>query len=314
MAIITNAFSTYTAIGNREDLTDQIYNVDPADTPFSAGIPRTPAKAVQHDWQTDKLDDLNDDNAHLEGDETTRVAVTPTVRPINVCQISKKNATVTGTQEVVDKAGRASEMAYQMDLKTTALRRDMEGVLMQNRGRVAGNETTPRKLGSLGAWVGTNTNRGATGTDPTNNDGSTPAGAGTGRALTEDMLKDVLKKVFDSGGNPTVIMCGSTNKQVISGFTGRASARQNVDANTIQAAADMYVGDFGNQTVIPNRFQRASDVWVFDMDYVALSFLRQFVSYPLAKTGDAETREILSEYTLEMRNQKAHGVIADALP
>src|SRR6478752_8689470 len=117
MAVPSNTFQTYQAIGNREDLSDVIYRIDPTDTPCMTAFEREKATAVNHEWQTQALAAVDTANYVLEGDDATTDAATPTVRLGNICQISDKVARVSGTQEAVDKAGRGSELDYQAMLK-----------------------------------------------------------------------------------------------------------------------------------------------------------------------------------------------------
>src|SRR5690242_18270133 len=130
MSLPSNAFATYEAIGNREDLSDEIYRIDPTDTPIMTAFERTTATAVNHEWQTQALAAVDTDNYVLEGDDATTDAVTPTVRLGNICQISDKVARVTGTQQAVRKAGRDNELDYQAMLKGLELKRDMETLLV----------------------------------------------------------------------------------------------------------------------------------------------------------------------------------------
>ena len=125
MALPTNTFPSYTAIGNREDLSDVIYRIDPADTPFMTACEREKATAVSHEWQTQSLAAVDTNNAVLEGDDATTDAATPTVRLGNICQISDKVARVTGTQRAAESAGRDDELEYQEMLKGLELKRDM---------------------------------------------------------------------------------------------------------------------------------------------------------------------------------------------
>jgi hypothetical protein len=317
MTIQTNAFNSYGAIGNREDLTDVIYNISPTETPFITAIGRTKAKAVLHEWQSDSLANVDSANAQLEGDVVSGTASTATTRLSNICQISRKDAVVTGTQEVVDKAGRNSEMAYQMAKRGKELKRDMESILAGNQAKVSGATATARKLRSFEAWLTTNTNR-----DTTASSGGTKGKSATSatgkatdathqRSFTEALLKTVLASCYDAGAEPTMIMVGSHNKQVASTFTGRTQARQNIDSDTILGAASMYASDFGDVKIVPNRFSRGRSALVIDPEYAAVAYLRPIRAYDLAKTGDSLRKYMLAEYTLEMRNEAAHGVIAD---
>src|SRR5690349_16161012 len=146
MSLPTNTFATYEAIGNREDLSDVIYRIDPTDTPFLSGIDKTKATAVNHEWQTQALAAAVSSNQQFEGDDVTADAATPTVRLGNICEIARKSPRVTGTQQAVEHAGRDNEMAYQEMLKGLELKRDMETTLAgTNQAKVTGADATPRK-------------------------------------------------------------------------------------------------------------------------------------------------------------------------
>jgi len=310
MAQPTNTFDTYDSIGEREDLADVIYNISPTDTPFLSSAAKTQATAVLHEWQTDSLAAASTSNAVIEGDEATHDAVTPTTRLSNSCQIMDKTVVITGTQEAVDKAGRASELAYQIAKRAKELKRDMEAMLTTNNAEVTGGSSTARELGSLGSWVVTN--------DDLASDGASGAGAGnaahtdgTQRVFTEAQLKSVIKNVWNAGGDPSMVMVGPFNKQKLSGFTGN-STRFDAGADaTLYTSVDVYASDFGQLQVVPNRFSRDRDAWVLDMNYWGIAFLRDFSMHELSKTGDSEKRQLLVEATLEARNEAASGLVAD---
>lgn len=320
MTIRVNAFPTYTAKGNREDLTNMIYDVSPTETPFSSTIKRIKAKATNHEWQTDILATAVSTNAQLEGDVVVGQATVATVRLGNYCQISSKDATVTGTQEVVDKAGRGSELNYQLARRAQELKRDMEMVLTSNQRGVAGATGTARKLRGLEAFIVTNVNRHTTATaSGTKGKSATAPNSATGgatdatqtKAFTEAKLKAALQLLFTNGGKTKTLMMGPHSKTVFSGFTGRAASQQWVSNNTVNAAIDIYKSDFGQLKAVINLFSRDRTVIGFDPEYLAIPFLRPIFRTPLAKTGDATAVDIRTEYTLEVRNEKAHFVVAD---
>jgi hypothetical protein len=316
MALPSNTFATYEAVGNREDLSDVIYRIDPTDTPAMSGFEREKATAVNHEWQTQALAAVDTANAVLEGDDATTDAATPTVRLGNICQISDKVARVTGTQRAVEHAGRDDELEYQEMLKGLELKRDMESILVgTNQAKITGNDSTARKTASVLSWIKTNTSKGSAGgaADPSAADGTGTRTDGTQRAFTEAQLKSVLQSTWNSGGKPDVIMVGGFNKQVFSTFTGRATPMEDTKSKKIVAAVDAYESDFGRLKIVPNRFQRARDVLVLQMDMWAVAYLngRRMVSIPLAKTGDSDRRQMLSEYALVSRNEKASGGVFD---
>jgi len=310
MAQPTNTFDTYDSVGEREDLSDVIYSISPTDTPFISSAAKTKATAVLHEWQTDALAAAATDNAVIEGDEATVDALTATTRLSNSAQIMDKVITISGTQEAVDKAGRASELAYQIAKKAKELKRDMEATVTSNIAEVTGGSGTARKMGTLGSWVITNddfASDGASGTGV----GNTARTDGTQRAFTEAQLKSVIKSVWNAGGDPTMIMVGPFNKQKLSGFTGN-STRFDAGADaTLYTSVDVYASDFGQLQVVPNRFSRDRDAYVLDMEYWGIAFLRDFSMHELAKTGDSEKRQLLVEATLESRNEAASGLVAD---
>jgi hypothetical protein len=309
-------YTRFDAIGAREDLSDVIYNISPQDTPIMSSIGKTSAKAVFHEWQTDTLASVNTSNALVEGADATSATLSPTTRIGNYTQIVGKTVQVSGTLEAVDKAGRKSEKAYQLAKASAELKRDIEGIITANQGQSAGNSSTARVMGTLLSYIKTNTNKGSgttAGADPTTIGVSTRTD-GTTRTFQESMLKDVIAKVFTSGGTPSVLMVSPALKQVVSNFTGLAQHRYNSNTTgdvTILAGADLYQSDFGVLQIVPNRFMRTRDALVLDPEYAALAYLRPFQTIELAKSGDSEKTQILAELTLEVKNEAAHGGVFD---
>ena len=318
MTLPTNTFATYAAVGNREDLSDVIYRIDPTDTPFMTGTEREKATAVNHEWQTQALASVDTSNARLEGDDASTIAATATVRLGNICQISDKVARVTGTQQAVQHAGRDDELAYQEMLKGLELKRDMESILVgTNQAKVTGTSTQARVTASVLSWIASNTLKqtisGTSGVDPATATGTGTRTDGTQRAFTEAQLKTVLSSIWTAGGKPDTVMTGAFNKQVFSTFTGRATQIEDTKGKKIIASVDAYESDFGTLKVVANRFSRSRDVLILQMDMWAVAFLngRKMISIPLAKTGDSDRRQILSEYNLVSRNEKASGGVFD---
>jgi hypothetical protein len=318
MATPTATFQTVNSVGIREDLEDIIYNIAPMETYVFSNAAKSKATSVTHEWQTDTLDSPSASNAFVEGDDFSAQTINPTTRLKNYCQISRKDATVTGTQEKVSKAGRKSEMAYQMSKRMAELKRDIESVLCSNQRGAAGATGTARKLRGLAAFNNTNTNRntGSTGTKGKNSTApnsatGAPTDASTTRPLTELLLKGVLAQAYASGAEISHIMVGPHNKQVISTFAGRSSSREMVDKNKILGAADVYMSDFGDIKILPNIFGRERECVLLDPDMVSVDYLRPAFSEELAKTGDSHRGFIAAEYTLRVKNYGGIGCVAD---
>ena len=318
MAIVTNTFTTFDAKGIREDLSNVITNIAPEETPYMSNIGRESVSNSLYEWQTDTLASAAA-NKQLEGDDVTSFdAVTATVRLQNYAQISRKTIVLSATEETVNKAGRKSELAYQIAKRGSELKRDQEFTMLNGAVAAAGNSTTARGTASLGAFVKTNVDMQTNGANP---DYTTlPNSArtdGNVRTFTETILKNVIQQVWSAGGTPKMLMVGPVNKQRVSGFSGIASSRFNIDGGakpaTLVGAVDIYVSDFGNVQVIANRFQRERDAWVIDPYMAKMTTLRPYQQVELAKTGDAEKRMLIVEWGHKVLAENGMGLAADLI-
>jgi len=307
MAKITNAYDTYSATTNREALANTIFNLDPSATPFMSAIGTKNVNNVTFDWSTENLPSISA-GGELEGFEISRATATPVVRQSNVCQINSVNVTVSNSQSNSDPAGKRSEMAHQMALLSKALKRNMEVAICQNQAKNSGNATTARATRSFEAWLSSNVSRGTGGS---NGSASAAATDGTQRPLTETLLKGVLQSMFANGAEPSMAIAGPFNKQVISGFTGRANTRQNVAEDTVSASISLYASDFGTLKIVPSNRSRDRSLLLVDPEYLKHSFLRQFQTIDISTIGDAETKMIVAEHGLEVCSEQAHGIVAD---
>lgn len=301
MAIFTGTSHVYNMGGtagigkfNREDLSDMITNIDPTNTPFISNIGRTKAKGTLHEWMQDTLTAAAN-NAHIEGNEITFSAASSGTRLSNMTQISVKSVVISGTQDTVNKAGKGRELAYQVAKLTKEIARDMEYGLLNNAALVTGDATTARVANGVAGFVTSNV-----------------VDAGTGTVtMTAANLDSVIKQVWDDGGDPSMVICGSFNKQVISGFT--TGVTKNLDASNRKfvIAVDVYESDFGVLQIRPDHFVLADNVWVLDPSLWAVAELRPLGLETLAKTGDAEKRALICEYTLECKAEAGNGGVID---
>jgi hypothetical protein len=318
MAIVTNTFTTFDAKGIREDLSNIITNIAPEDVPYQSNIGRESISNSLFEWQTDTLASAAA-NKQIEGDDVASFdSVTATVRLQNYAQISRKTIILSATEEVVNKAGRRSELAYQIAKRASELKRDQEFTMLNNAVAAAGSTSTARGTASLGAFIKTNVDKQTDGTNPSYT--TLPSSArtdGTVRTFTETILKNVIQQVWTSGGTPKILMTGPVNKQRVSGFSGIASSRYNINGGdrpaTLIGAVDIDVSDFGQVSVIANRFQRERDAWVLDPEYAKMTMLRPYQQVELAKTGDAEKRMVLVEWGHKVLAENAHGLAADLI-
>ena len=318
MAIVTNTFTTFDAKGIREDLSNIITNIAPEDVPYQSNIGRESISNSLFEWQTDTLAAAAA-NKQIEGDDVASFdAVTATVRLQNYAQISRKTIILSNTEEVVNKAGRRSELAYQIAKRGSELKRDQEFTMLNGAVAAAGSTSVARGTASLGAFIKTNVDMQTNGANPSYT--TLPSSArtdGNVRTFTETILKNVIQQVWAAGGTPKILMTGPVNKQRVSGFSGIASSRYNINGGekpaTLIGAVDLYVSDFGTVAVIANRFQRERDAWVLDPEYAKMTVLRPYQSIDLATTGDATKKMLLIEFGHKVLAENAHGLAADLI-
>jgi len=316
MAVPTNTYLTFSAVGNREDLLDKITNISPTDTPFTTMAGTATAAGVFHEWQTDALAAAAQ-NAQLQGDDVTFAAASPTTRVGNRTQISRKEVIVSGTQNAVDKAGRNSELVYQMSKRRDELKRDIEFVLCSNQAPVTGNSSTAPQLRPLCGWITTNTDRGTGGANGTS---SAAATDGTQRALTLAMVTTAQQNAWTQGGKPGFLMAGPKQRGVLTTVMGGAATKfYAVEDKKMTATIQAFEGDFGLVKIVTNRFVRGGqtgadrEIFLLDPDLWNVAYLRgrKMVTSDLAKTGDNEKGMILSEYTLESLQEAGNAIVAD---
>lgn len=314
MAIVGNTFTSFSAKGIREELSNIISNISPEDVPLQSNIGSENVSNTYFEWQTDSLAAAST-TAVLDGDDVASFdATAATTRVGNYSQISRRTLIVADNLANQSLAGRNDEVSLQMAKRGKELKRDIEAVLCANNAKVAGNTTTARETAGLGAWITTNSNKAGDGTDPTATDGSDARNDGTQRDLTEAMVKDAMQQAFIEGGTPSLLMVGPYNKTVVSGFAGIAAQRYQAPSDaptTIIGAADVYLSDFGTLSVVPNRFQRERDAFLLDPEYASVCYLRPIQAVDLAKTGDAEKKMVIAEYGLKVSNEAAHAGVFD---
>ena len=294
MTIPTNTRETYGAVGIREDLSNIIYNISPEDTPFMSGIGKSSCDNTYFEWQIDELDG-GADNFHVEGDNAEALAVTEPSRVGNYTQISSKTVRSSGTAEAVDFAGRKSTQAYQMAKRAKELKLDMEHMLLAvAQAPTAGSTGVARKTGSVGAWITSNV-------------------ISASAAPDEADIRAMMEQCWEAGAKPTVLMCDGVIKQEISALSQSVSelrtAANDKSPAYVVAAVDIYVSDFGNLQMVPNRLMPADTAYFLDYEYWDIAYLRPFMTHEIARTGDSVAQQLIVEFGLRSKNEEANGKI-----
>lgn len=323
MAVAAATVESYDNTLIIDDLRRQYSMISPEQTPFqtAAGVGEG-ATATYHEWNVVKLAAPDTANRVPEGEDAPGLDNgTLGVRLGNHTQISDKVISVSSTSNAVDAAAsNIQREAAQIAIKMKELKRDMEAMFLQNISASAGSSGTARQSAGLPNFIRSNVVLGAGGAVASLSGGTTgfPNSAvtpGTAVALTEDNLNLVIQRCWDAGADPTIIMVGSNNKRVISkNFTGNATRYKDVIDKRLSAAIDVYDSDFGELSVVPNRFiqtlaANTFPVYVLDPEYAEINFLQTMKQEPLAKTGHANRRMLSCEYCLTILNEEAHGMI-----
>lgn len=332
MATITGTTATYgvgSAGGNREDLEDKIWDLFPDDTYVISNIDKVKASATYHEWLADSLVAAGS-NINLEGNDGSFSSIVSPARYGNYTQIFKKEFLVSGTQEVVGKAGRRTETARQLVKQMRELKNDVEYAVVRNQAATAGSYTVGRSLGSIESWIGATAPSATTATQivlataaadghvtaelasGTPGVAPTDAPAGSTGAFTVASLRLALQGAWEDGGNTDIILCAAGVKDAINDFSGIAQRQVDVGRGSqasITGAADLYVSNYGTHRVVLHRHVRSNVCLCLDTSMWALATLRGFQMQKLAKTGDAEKSSLLYEGTLVSRNWEANSKV-----
>jgi len=316
MSVTADTAQTYGFTTIREDLSNIIYKISPTQTPVMQAIGREDAENTYFEWSTVALASASGANAVVEGDNPANDAITAAVRFGNYTQIMDKIAQVSSTANAVSSAGDVAKMAKQIMYKAQEIKRDMETRICSESPAVAGNASTARQTAGICAFMRTNVDRGATGTDPTLSGTTTgypdaAAGAGTARAFTEVLLKNVIQLAWNEGGEPDLIVTGGFNRRVFSSFTGNATKNVDVGTKKLIATVDVYVSDFGDLRIVADRFAVATNALILDTEHVKLRYLQTLKNEELAKTGHSTRRMLSVEFGVLVGNEKALAMVAD---
>jgi hypothetical protein len=327
MTLLTTTTHSYTsgygsAGGQREDLSDLIYDLFPEDTWAVTNLDKEKANATYTEWLGQSLA-APGANAQLEGDDASFAALTAPSRFGSYLQISSKTFIVSDSLEAVSKAGRSSELARGAMVKMRELKRDIESRICGVGISTAGGAGTARTTAGMEAWIGdatasaagashvvlaTTTAAASTPPITSGTPGTAITDGTTTGAFTSVNLNYALQGAWEDGGDATVVLVTAKQKALLDAFTSVATRMVDVTRTgqaSITGAANIYVSDFGVHKVILNRYGRDFTVLCLDPSMWAIRFLREFKSRPLARTGDGEKRQIIAEWALVCRNPLA---------
>jgi hypothetical protein len=241
-------------------------------------------------------------NAALEGDNKPTARFTNRVRCSNYTQILAATVEVSGTDMATRKLGLTDEMDLQKEHRLRELVRDLENTVI-NGGSPAsdpqGSSTVRRTMKGVLQHLATNVFR------------TGDAGFPTGTDLDEAKLNYTLRRIWEnSSGNVDLIVVGGFQKRKINAFCSD-SRSYSANDTTFTDMISVYESDFGVCKVITTRYVPQDAVLLLDSSRISVLPLagRSFYFKPLASSGDYECGELIGEYTLELKNEAAHGLI-----
>jgi hypothetical protein len=312
VAVPTNTLQTYQSTYNAEDVSSIIFNVSPMDTPVFSMLSKDKAEATYTEWPIESLSAADGANANIEGDDATIDASTTPTRVGNYTQLMDKTVSITTTQDAIHKYGSKEEFARQKVKKGKELKRDIETIMLANQARVVGAAGTAAKMRSMGSWLTTNVSRGATGA---NGSATTAATDGTQRAFTEALFKSVVVSCATNANDmPSMVVAGPANRANLSSqLSGNSTRFYEVKDGTLNASISVYRSDYGPLKIVMDRFSRDRDMWLINPDMLGARSLEPMQYVDLARTGLTRKGQMWTNLTLQVRNEAAHGVLADLL-
>lgn len=321
MAVITNTYTTTSAVLNRESLSDVVSNITPKDTPIYTMIGREKAVARKEEWGIDTIR-APAANAQLEGDQYTYNAITAPARVGNVQQIMRESWVYSATQEAVENAGSVEKRREAKIKAGVAIKKDTELAIVSNTASLLAGT---RLMGGLPSWLTSNVSRGATGANGGYSSGTgltVAATLGTQRAFTKALLDATMQSAYASGANIKYIVGSPYVKSVFVTFmsdTNVASFRYAAKEgkNTLVGDVQTYLGPHGEVDFVTNRVMGTSaavarNVFLIDDEMLAMSVLRPIQEdKDVVTNADAKSGVIIGEHTLKVANEAGLGVVAD---
>lgn len=292
-------FDTYDQIGQAEDVHDDIYNISPIDTPVVSMSRTIKATGKIHEWHQVALP-TSGSNKRVEGADAPADNSTALTPKSNYCQIMAETAEIARTLNVVDKYGRDSEMALQLELLYGKLANDEELAVVGQPGGTrqtghAGDGTTAREMKSLYTQLDASV--------------VTDAAAYTLYSQLETGILDTHQAVFEAGGNPSYMIVDPATSRHISSLSNEAGRTRDIrNERKIINVVDLYVSNFGELDVVIDR-NNDDAIKLLDFNYLATAVLSPTTDEPLAKIGDSERRFIVREGTFAVLNDKSCGAI-----
>jgi hypothetical protein len=285
----------------REDLTDLVTMISPTDTPFlSMTQTGRDARSRVHQWTTDALAARSAGGGQIEGFTFSSDTLTGRTRLTNYTQINARQISVSDSARAMDNVGTRDEFAHQTMKAIKELGTHIEFAMWSTATAVSGTSGAAAISKAILPWITTNAST-----------------SGATRTLTLILMNAVLQSCWAQGGNPDYIYCGGTRKVALSAMISTAYGQRQVPAGTsggtIYQYVDVYMGDFGTQTVHLQRDIAVDTYAIIEGSKWAVSWLtgRHPKMIPIGRNGDRTDAMLVGEWTLEARAENANGKLEE---
>lgn len=246
-------------------------------------------------------------NAALEGADAPAVRFTTRTRRQNYTQIFAAAVEVSGSMRATRLHGVADEFDFQKQERMRELLRDLENSVVNGTAPSAtpqGSSTVRRSMNGIVRLIATN--------QFVPGQGGFPQGGGAGNNdLTETLVNTALRNIWEqASAKIDTIVVGGVQKRRINSFI--SSSRSYAPEDTrVRDLVSVYESDFGVCRVILSRWVPQDTVLLLDSSRIQVTPLRgrSFAYQALGATGDRAAGQVIGEYTLEFKNENAHGLI-----
>lgn len=230
--------------------------------------------------------------ARDEGDESDSDFTTQIADAYNYTQIFQAEVKVSRTQTKLQNYGMSAEYDMQVLKKYREQLRLLESSIFYGR-RYAGSATANngRMFGGLKQFITNNT------------------AALSGAPLLQKDLEDRIQAVWEDGGMPDLLVCGAWAKRKINSWYAPYVRTQRTET-TGGMLIEQVETDFGTLNILLDRWCPTNELFILTSEKIGVIPFDEFFDEPLAKTGDYERGQLVGEYTLVVKNDKAHGFIS----
>ena len=276
----------------KESVLDLITQISPTENYFLSNLQRARGNDEYHLVPRDTLRSPSL-VAAVEGADPTYDGNDPTTL-LNMMHIISVGFNVTDSEASVDRYGSPEDrIAYETD-KALKDWGDFAEFALVRSTIITGNNSTARQMRGIKNSLSLTTSQ-------------------SGVSLSETILNSYLQDVWTQGANVDLIAVPMALKRRISGFNANGATKfYNQDDKRLVTPIEIYESDASSKPIklVAHRYVTVSgdtnnDIVGVELDHFATAWLREPKVRPLAKTGDAENRQVIGEFTLEARNQYA---------